>query len=293
LPLAQTLRTTNETKLFITDFSKTPDAAQWREKREQARAGSRRYCLDRLAGAFAEHGVNDPSTLAQVALDALFDWRHIETGNPCECGCHPRVGNKCLHTGGSDCGCTKTAEQRRHDWARWNADRAEFWSSPEGQQIVEHDAAQEADLQSWLATQSGVVLSSHGGYAPEQWEGTVDGHSFYFRERWGNWSLELDLRPNGSFGRAITGVDANGEIETEEFEHRSGDVIAEGAIGTDGYGDNPLQRAQFIIDMIRIYLARQTCAHLSADLSVIGDILDDELRWCPACGARLNIGTDR
>ncbi|AKS31677.1 hypothetical protein AFA91_07070 [Mycolicibacterium goodii] len=28
---------------------------------------------------------------------------------------------------------------------------------------------------------------------PEQWEGEVDGHSFYFRERGGDWVIELDL----------------------------------------------------------------------------------------------------
>ncbi len=30
-------------------------------------------------------------------------------------------------------------------------------------------------------------------FAPEQREGTVDGHSFYFRERHGTWRIELDL----------------------------------------------------------------------------------------------------
>lgn len=281
----------DDPELFITDSSKYPGATRWREQRDRARAEVRQRYLDHLVGVFAGHGVSNPAALADATIGALFEWPHIETGDPCECSCHPNLGNHGLHDGGLACGCTKTIEQRRQGRAQWQADRATFWDTPEGRQITEHEAAQEADMQSWLATQPDVVVSSHGGVYPEQWEGTVDGHSFYFRERWGDWRLELDLRPSGHFGWVVTGVDADGEIEDEEVEHRSGDVIAEGAIGTDGYGDNPRQRAQFIVDVIRTHLARQTCAHLGADLSVIGDILGDELRWCPACGACLSKGT--
>lgn len=53
--------------------------------------------------------------------------------------------------------------------------------------------AAEADLQTWLADQPGVVVGRHGGPVPEQWEGQADGHSFYFRERGGEWDIELDL----------------------------------------------------------------------------------------------------
>lgn len=277
----------DDPKLFITDFSKTPGAMERREQRERTRTEVRRRHLDHLAGVFGGHGVTDAAALAEVAISTLFDWRYEETGDPCECGCHPRLGDNDLHDGGFDCGCTKTAEQRRQAWDQWRASIVAFWDSPEGRRIRWREAAEEAELRSWLNTQPDVVVSSHGGAYPEQWEGTVDGHSFYFRERWGDWRIELDLRPNGHFGQVVTGVAADGEIETEEFEHRSGAVIAEGTTHADGYGENPLQRAQFIIDTIRIHLARQTCTHRDGDLSMIRDIFGDEIRWCPSCGTRL------
>jgi hypothetical protein len=69
---------------------------------------------------------------------------------------------------------------------------------PEGVQLRAADETAEQDLQTSLAHHPGVVIDSHGGrWAPEQWRGEVDGHSFYFRERGGNWDLEIDLRPTG------------------------------------------------------------------------------------------------
>lgn len=56
----------------------------------------------------------------------------------------------------------------------------EFWRSPQGRQAQAVRQAAEADLHAWLVDQPGVVVHGHGGYAPEQWKGEVDGHSFYF-----------------------------------------------------------------------------------------------------------------
>jgi hypothetical protein len=70
----------------------------------------------------------------------------------------------------------------------------EFRQSPQGQQLQAAQQAAEADLQAWLADQPRVVVGRHGGQVPEQWEGEVDGHSFYFRERGGDWDIELDLQ---------------------------------------------------------------------------------------------------
>ncbi|WP_236595480.1 hypothetical protein [Mycobacterium paraintracellulare] len=277
-------------KLLITDLSKTPGAMAWREEKERIRAQVRRRYLDYLAGVFTDHGVTDAGEMAEMAIEALFDWRSVATGDRCECGCHPRLADGDLHDGGFGCGCTKTAEQRRRAREQRWADIAAFWNSPEGQHIQQQEAAEEAELQSWLATQPDVVITSHGRAYPEQWEGSVDGHSFYFRERWGDWRIELDLRPNGHIGRVVTGVDDNGEIATEEFEHSSGEVIAEGTTFTEGYGENLTQRAQFIVGVIRIHLARQTCLHHGADAAALRDVLGEEMRWCPACGAHLAAG---
>ncbi|BBX41037.1 hypothetical protein MSIM_24880 [Mycobacterium simiae] len=115
----------------------------------------------------------------------------------------------------------------------------------------------------------------------------ISGHAVY---GWRRRDSFLDLRPNGLVGRVVTGVDDNGEIVTEEFEHSSGEVITEGTTFTDGYGENPTQRAQFIVSVIRIHLARQTCRHHRADVAALRDVLGEQVRWCPSCGAHLGPG---
>lgn len=134
--------------------------------------------------------------------------------------------------------------------------------------------------------QPGVAVSSRGGVYPEQWEGAVDGRSFYFRERWDDWRIELDLKPSGRFANAVIGVD-DGQIETKEAEDLTGEVIASGDTYVDGYGETLTQRAQFIVGNIRVHLARQNCTHHGGDLSRVRDILDEQMRWCPLCGAQL------
>ncbi|MDP7704917.1 hypothetical protein [Mycobacterium sp. TY815] len=111
----------------------------------------------------------------------------------------------------------------------------EFWRSPQGRQLQADQHAAEADLQAWLADQPGVVVGRHGGQVPEQWEGRVDGHNFYFRERGGDWDIELDLHEQQP---CIT----------------KGDLIATGTITAPGYGQSPRERAAFIVTTIRNHL---------------------------------------
>ncbi len=103
----------------------------------------------------------------------------------------------------------------------------------------------------------------------------------------GEWRIELDLRPNGRFARVFRGTDANGDARYEQFELDEGDVIAYGTTADEGYGTTPLERAQFIVDIIRIHLARQACTHHRNDLPTIQAVLGTQLRWCPTCGTRL------
>lgn len=165
---------------------------------------------------------------------------------------------------------------------------AEFWRSPEGQRITAAEQAADAELAAWLAPQQGVSVHSHGGLAPEQWRGGVDRHSFYFRERHEEWRIELDLRPTGRFARAIAGTDNDGTIHYQEQESVEGDVISSGNTDTEGYGTTPVERAQFIVDTIRIYLARQACTHHRDHLASIEAILGTQTRWCPNCGTHLS-----
>ncbi|QVI27291.1 hypothetical protein MN2019_24300 [Mycolicibacterium neoaurum] len=108
----------------------------------------------------------------------------------------------------------------------------EFRRTPEGQRFEAGEQVAEADLQAWLADQPGITMQRHGERVPEQWQGRVDGLSFQFRERGGEWAIELDLqkRPDGSVRR---------------------ELIAEGTIADEEYGESPRQRAMFIVATIR------------------------------------------
>lgn len=117
----------------------------------------------------------------------------------------------------------------------------EFRRTPEGQQFEAAEQAADADLQAWLANQPGIAMQRHGERVPEQWQGRVDGRSFHFRERGGEWAIELDLQkqPDGSV---------------------RGRLIAEGTIAGEQYGQSPRQRAMFIAATIRDCLQCDTGA---------------------------------
>ena len=132
------------------------------------------------------------------------------------------------------------------------------------------------------------MVTSHGGWAPEQWKGAVDGHSFYFRERHDHWRIELDLRPTGRFGRRWTRGELDSDDVFESVETTEGDVIAEGTTRAPGYGETPLERIGFITDTIRNHLAPQKCTlHIGSARDDLAALLGESLRWCPSCGVRL------
>lgn len=95
------------------------------------------------------------------------------------------------------------------------------------------------------------------------------------------------VRPTGRFIRTVAGTDNDGTIRYQRLEWNGGDVIADGATTAEGYGATPVDRAHFIVDTIRIHLARQACTRHRDDVSAIEAILDTQDRWCPACGSRL------
>jgi hypothetical protein len=259
--------------------------ADYRERLEGARREAHRRYRDHLVAVFARHGVADAGVLADVALDALTVWRYVDSGEQCRCACHPRLPESDLHDYGFDCVCARTPEERRRAFRQWLDDIKAFWQSPDGHQIKAAERAEEAELQAWLAAQHGVVVHSHGGLCPEEWSGEVDGHSFYFRERHGDWRIEVDIRPSGRFHLVAT--DDDGSTRHEERELDAGDVIAYGAIDIEGYGTTPRERAQFIIETIRIRLAREGCTLHHNDLSAVRAVIGTAVRWCPACGTRL------
>jgi hypothetical protein len=245
------------------------------------------YRHDYLAAVFDLHSSTDPGVLADVALDALTLWRHVESGKPCACSCHPRLPESDFHDYGFGCVCARTA--RIVDALdKWRNDIEAFWQSPEGKRIAAAEHAAEAELEAWLAALRGVVVRSHGGFAPEQWRGEVDGHTFYFRERGDEWRIELDMRPSGRLARAFAGTHVDGEARYQERELDEDDAIARGTTDVDGYGTTPVERARFIVDTIRVHLAREACSRHVEDLSSIEALLGREVRWCPSCGTRLS-----
>jgi hypothetical protein len=132
-----------------------------------------------------------------------------------------------------------------------------------------------------------VVVHNHGGSAPEQWRGEVDGHSFYFRERHDDWHIEIDLHPTGHSIDVIDGHDDDGATRYRQRDLEQGDVIATGTIYADGYGATVVERAQFIVTTIRDHLRRKACTHHLDKLDAINAALRASVGWCPACGIRL------
>lgn len=121
----------------------------------------------------------------------------------------------------------------------------------------------EANLQSWLSNQPGVLVYDHSGHAPAQWRGEVDGHNFSFRERDAEWDIEIDLHPSGRFMRVVDGTNDDGTTGYRHDEIIEGVVIATGTTKTEGYGANPWERAPFIVTTIRDYLRRKRVDEIS------------------------------
>lgn len=157
----------------------------WRAELARKKAESQRRQLARMieALAFADACSADVSVRAEALLDAFFAFRHVESGDECHCSCHPRLPDTDLHDYGADCFCRRTAGERRRSWDAWTAENERYWASEEGRAIAVQREAERTAVRAWVASDPAVVVDTFGGLAPEQWEGTVDGHSFYFRER--------------------------------------------------------------------------------------------------------------
>lgn len=232
-----------------------PTAAEYQRRREQALAQAHVRYRAYLGEVLDARDVEDAAAVAEVTLEALTQWRDIETGELCRCSCHPQLPDTDRHDFGFNCRCTHTSEQRRTSFQQALNAIQEFWQSPQGLQSRAATEAAERELQDWLAHQQGVVVHSHGGWAPEQWSGDVDGHNFYFRERGGDWDLEIGLHPAGRSIPAVDGSD-DGAIRYRQQFFEEGEVIATGTTYSDGYGATAVERAQFIVTTVRDHLAR-------------------------------------
>lgn len=279
----------DDSGLYFIDPSDLPGAEEHRVELARQKAESRRRYTEYLTPVLIGcDDVADPAERAGIILDALTVWHGDRSDEPCICSCHPRLPESDLHDYGFGCNCRQSPEERKRAWDDWIDEVDEYWASPEGQAITAARQAEEDELSAWLAAHPAVVVTSHGGVAPEQWEGSVEGRSFYFRERHDDWRIELDLRPSGRFVKRWTGGELDDEDEHELVETAEGDVIAEGTTRALGYGDTPVERIQFIVDAIRRYLAPQHCMlHAGSVHDDLAALLGESLRCCPSCGVRL------
>jgi hypothetical protein len=248
--------------LYIVDFSGGED--EW-ARREAERDAERRRLQAVCARYLVAAAAVDESAARRV-VEALFEWRDSEGGECC-CGCHPRLSAQ--HGDGLDCRCTWDEARRAEEARRWER----LWDGEAAAELRKEDVREESAIVNWLAGQYGVVAERVSSFAPEQWEGAVDGRTFYFRERGGHWRIELDLRENGYFAQRLVDIAEDGGFITEPVALRSGDVIAEGL--ESELGETPVDHIAFIVQAIRDHLWRAQCDHAGA------------LFFCPKCGYRI------
>ncbi|MGI8752569.1 MAG: hypothetical protein ACR2MN_09705 [Acidimicrobiales bacterium] len=277
----------DEPELHIISFAEVDDDR--RAERDRQRAESRRLYVNDLAVVLTE--LEAPASeivrWAEAIVDHLFVTPRRDSDGACLCGCHPRLPATDFHGYGFACSCRLSADERSAAWRATMAEMDAFWDSAEGRARKAGRQVEEDELVAWLVGHPDVVVTSHGGWAPEQWRGSVEGHSFYFRERHDQWRIELDLVPAGRFSRVWRGGDLDDESSFEMKELDQGEVIAEGAAGGAGYGRTPTERVVFITEIVRDHLRIRHCPVHTTERDTWEARFGRPLAWCPACGAKL------
>ena len=243
-----------EPELHVVGFP--PPDPSWQEEREQQRVSALARCTGLLSLGLVELGLpaGTASSWGEVLAQTLFTVTDVENGEPCSCSCHPQLPSVDAHEG-ETCRCQQSAEERDRSHREWLAAWEAGAESPEALAALAERQAEEDEVAAWLAGEPDVVVTSFGGLAPELWEGSVDGRSFFFRERHGLWRIELDLRPSGRSVSRWTGGDLDDDSSFEPVELDSGDVVAEGVAGCEGYGSRPVERGQHIVRTVREHVA--------------------------------------
>lgn len=249
--------------LYIFDFSGGDEEYA---RRQAARDAESARLRARYACHLADSAGIGEST-AQRVIAALFD-RRDESGRECGCGCHPQLSSQ--HGDGFDCPCSWDDARRASENRKLDA----FWDSEAAAELHAVHEREEAEIAAWIAGQQRVDARRTTSMAPEQWEGAVDGHSFYFRERGGCWRIELDLEESGCFAQRFVAVADDGSMVTEPVPIMEGEVIAEGV--DSQLGATPAEHIAFIVRTIRDHLWGAQCDHAGA------------LFYCLKCGQRMS-----
>ncbi len=244
---------------YLVDFSSGSDKGPSPYEVEQARIRPRYVQL--LIGKAGFDTIT-----AELAIATLFDHPR-QDGTRCICSCHPHFSS--THEDGFDCSCSWDDERRAESKAWFE----EWRDSPAAKELRDAVEAERIAVAQWVAGDPGVTAEQTTWAALEQWEGTVDGHSFYFRERHELWSLEIDLEPTGRFANRIVGTNDEGELEREPESINEGRTIAEGSAAQ--LPDGAVGHIEFIVRTIRDHLFAESCDHAGA------------LFYCPTCGTRM------
>lgn len=243
------------------------DSDEWRAKREAD---------ERTLAEIRERWITYASGATGLGVDAARDviatiFDHARTDEPCRCSCHPQFS--LTHDGGFDCPCTWSDERHRE------ARAAFFEDSPWRQEMRAAQERENAELAEWLLFEPGVAAERTCFAAPEVWEGTIDGRTFFFRERHGEWQIEVDLEPDGHFAERVVEVKPGGDMVTEPVELTSGPVIARGV--EEDLGASAVDHLAFIVRRVRAHFRGESCTH------------PDARRFCPDCGRDMDPASTR
>lgn len=181
----------------------------------------------------------------------------VEAAVECKCSCHPRPGQSELHAAGAECGCQLTPEQRTVRSAE---------ASEALRRLLNERVADEPAEDSYrarvlaAAADEGAVVTTFMSAAPFVVAGTVDGYSFYLRERHDMWRL------------VVAGADDPG-ADVWNTRPPGALVIDEGT--TDSWDFDSVEHVRRAVRTVRDFVARRTCPHAGARA------------WCPDCGTRM------
>jgi hypothetical protein len=132
-----------------------------------------------------------------------------------------------------------------------------------------------------------VVVRGFGGAFTEKWWGSVDGRTFSFRAKRGQWGVELDLRPTGQYVEVLADGVVLDPAASRLEEIEEGSVVAAGTTDDPGCGSSVVERAHFIVGVVRDYLLRESCQVHSVGRAELERRLRSDMVLCPACGTRL------
>lgn len=187
---------------------------------------------------------------ALAGMDGVL--RDVPAALECVCACHGE--DDTLHDGGITCPCQLTKDERVAAMDEALREISEWHADPE--YVAVREAAENEFAA--VAGELGATIERHGGGAPYVITGSVDGQTFYFRERSDWWTVEIgDPKDGGSWRYDTASI-----------------LVAEGSsddLTGAGYETLALRLA---VQAVRSFLARRACAHLG------------EGAWCQDCGVK-------